>query len=119
MNNRDVISICKNFHDIINFEAIEGDDMTPKMVKIYKKYIFSVKNVTKESIENMKNLDKAMKKYIDDYFFRKDLQSCVKKIKIKCKEINEAMEILIDKIIDFFVNYNIYTTRIIYISRWI
>lgn len=119
MNNRDVIDICENFHDIINFEPADGDDMTPKMVNIYREYIFSLKSETEENINNMKNLDRAMKRYIDDYFFRKELQSCVKKIQIKCNEIADAMKIFVDKVIDFFVNYNIYTTRIIYISRWI
>lgn len=119
MNNREVIKLCENFYEIINFESVEEDIMTPKLINLYREYIFTPRDKSEENINNIINLDRAMKKYIDDYLFRKDLQSCVKKIKIKAGEVKDALKIFMEKVIDFFVNYNLYTTRVIYISRWI
>ncbi len=119
MDNREVIKLCENFYEIINFEAIDGDEMTPKLISLYREYIFVPREKNEDNIKNIVNLDKAMKKYIDDYLFRKDLQVAVKKIQIKANEIKDALKIFMERVIDFFVNYNVYTTRVIYISRWI
>ncbi len=119
MNNREIIKLCENFYEIIYFEPLNGDELTPRLVNLYREYIFTPRDKTEENINNLVNLDKAMKRYIDDYLFRKDLQVCVRNIQIKAEEIKDALKIFIEKVIDFFVNYNVYTTRIIYISRWI
>ena len=119
MKNKEVINCCENFYDIINFEPQKGDYVTPKIVELYKKYIFDNKYNSLSNKENIVNLDKAIKKYIDDCLFRKDLQLCIKTMEIDIEEEKNAFKAFIERIIDFFVNYNIYTTRIIYISRWI
>ncbi len=118
MNAKEIISHCENFYDIINFEPLEGDTITSKMINVYKEYIFKDNNLTEDKIEEIINLDKAMKRYIDDYLFRKDMQNCVLSIKIN-KDASFGLKEFISKIIDFFINYNEYTTRVIYISRWI
>ncbi len=118
MEAKKILTYCENFYDIINFEPMEGDNVTPKMINIYHDYVFKEEELNEERIESIKNLDKAMKKYIDDYLFRKDMQSCVLSMKVQ-KDAGDILKILIDKIIDFFLNYSHYTTRIIYISKWI
>lgn len=119
MNSRKVVKLCENFYDIINFESIEGDEITPKMVAIYKDYIFSRSEEDEKIVESIVNVDKAMKRYIDDYLFRKDLQLFIKNIKIKKDEVVDVIKTIVDSVVDFFVNYHIYTTRVVYISRWI
>ncbi|MFI3260860.1 MAG: hypothetical protein R3Y13_04020 [bacterium] len=119
MNNREIIKLCENFYEIINFEPLIEDAITPKMINLYREYIFTPREATAENINNIVNLDKAMKRYIADYLFRKDLQNCIKNLKIKTEEVKDALKIFIDKVIDFFMNYHVYTTRVIYISCWI
>ncbi len=118
MKNDEILKYCENFYEIINFEPMEDDLITPKMIKLYREYIFKPLELTDERIMDIKNLDKAMKKYINDYIFRKDMQKHVKNIKIS-RDVKDVIKLVIDKIIDFFVNYTEYTTRIVYISRWI
>lgn len=119
MDNREIIKLCENFYEIINFEPHQDDEITPKIINLYREYIFIPREKNEENIKNIIYLDKAMKKYISDYCFRKDLQTCIKNIKIKAEEVKNALKIFIDKVIDFFVNYHHYTTRVIYVSRWI
>ncbi len=118
MNTKEIIKVCTNFYEIINFEPLEGDTFTPKMINLYREYIFKEEELTPERIEETRNLDKAMKRYIDDYLFRKDMQVCVTSLKVT-RDTKDVIKVLIHKIIDFFLNYNEYTTRVIYISRWI
>ncbi len=118
METKEILNHCHNFYEIINFEPLEGDNITPKMINLYRKYIFKDTELTEEKIKKIKDLDVAMKKYIDDYIFRKDMQNCILNLKIP-KDTKDIIKIIIDKIIDFFKNYNVYTTRVIYISRWI
>ncbi len=108
---------CKNYYAIINFEPIEGDVITTKMISVYKKYVIN-SELTEENIIKLKNLDKAMKKYIDDCIFRKDLDNIILNMEIP-SDTRSILRILIDKIISFFNNYTEYTTRVIYVSRWI
>lgn len=112
-----VVDYCTNYYDIINFTPIEGDIITAKMINIYKKYVIET-DLTDENIIKLKNLDKAMKKYIDDCIFRKDLEHCVLNLKIP-KDTKNILKILVEKIVAFFNNYTEYSTRVVYISRWI
>lgn len=116
--NKDIIKYCENFYEIINFEPMGNDVITEKMIVLYKKYIFGQKVLDEKTIENIINLDKAMKKYIDDCLFRKDMQKCIINVKVQSGVV-DYIKLFIDKIVDFFVNYSVYTTRVVYVSKWI
>ena len=96
---------------------MEGDNITEKLIKIYQEYIFKNTCLDKETIETIKQLDLIVGKYIDDYLFRKEFQKEIVKVKV-AKNTNILKEI-INSIIKIFNNYEEYTTRVIYISKWI
>ena len=58
------------------------------------------------------------RKYIDDYLFRKEMQKQIVQIRIK-KDAKDILKEIIHSIIKIFDNYEEYTTRVIYISKWI
>lgn len=117
MNNKEVLKYCVNYYDIINFEPIKGDNITPTMVNLYKKYIFST-DLTHEDVINLQNVDRAMKKYIDDCIFRKDMQDSVLNIKVP-EGTDDILKLFIDNVISFYTNYEMFTSRKIYVSKWI
>ncbi len=118
MNNKDVLKYCPNFYKIMEFESFCEDGITSKLINIYREYIFHIDINNEEDIELVKDIDKVLSKYIDDYNFRKVLQDKVLTIKI-LKTTTNILKAFVKSIVDIFEDYEEYTTRIIYISRWI
>jgi len=117
-DNKQILKYCPNFYKIINFNPISGDELSEKIIKIYQEYIFRVNIHNEDEVNEIKELDAAVSKYIDDYSFRKAVQEQILQIKVK-KDCKDILKLFIDAIIKIFANYEEYTTRIIYISRWI
>ena len=116
--NKQIISLCPNFYKIIEFTPHEDDEISAKIIKLYQKYIFRIDINNPEDVESVKQLDKVVNQYIDDYTFRKEFQKQIINIKINRNAKDILCEIILS-IIKIFNNYEEYTTRIIYISRWI
>jgi len=117
-NNKIILSYCKNFDKIINTDFLEDDNLSLQLVKIYKDFIFKIDINNELDILKVKELDKTMGKYVDDYFFRKTLQKEIMTIKVK-KSAGDVIRTIVDNIISIFKKYEEDSTRKIYISRWI
>lgn len=118
MNNKEIVNMCKNFYKIVNFEIMEGDNITAKLIKIYQEYIFNIDINNKADVESIIELDKILGQYIDDHIFRRELQKEIVKIRVR-KDTKNMLKDVIDKIIEIFNNYQEYTTKVVCISRWI
>lgn len=116
--NKMILEYCPNFDKIVNADFLEDDVMSSKLVHIYKNFIFQIDLSNEEDIENVKELDVIMGKYVDDYTFRKTLQDSILSIKIK-NNVTDAIRVVVDAIIRIFNNYELESTRKIYISKWI
>ena len=116
--NKLILKYCPNFYNIINFHPIEGDELTEKIIHLYHEYIFQINIYNEDEANEIKELDSAIMKYIDDYSFRKEIQRQILQVKFKTTDKN-IIKKFIDLILKIFANYEDYTTRVIYISRWI
>lgn len=116
--NKQIITLCPNFYKIIDFVPYEDDVVSQKLIKLYQQYIFRINLDNDEDVENVKQLDHVISKYIDDYLFRKEMQKQIMHIKVR-KDAKDLLREVIRSIIKIFTNYEEYTTRVIYISRWI
>jgi hypothetical protein len=116
--NKEILKYCPNFYKIIEFKPFNEDQISAKLIKLYQKYIFKINPENEEDIESVKALDKAVNKYIDDHQFRKELQKKILEIKVD-KNDNDLLKSFIKAILHIFDSYEEYTTRVIYISRWI
>lgn len=117
-NNKVVLKYCPNFYKIVNFNYDESDYITEKLFSIYEDYIFKIDIHNIDEIENAKNLDYVLGKYIDDYLFRKELSKELLQVRIK-KNCTDIIKAIVESIISIFNRYQEFTTRNIYISRWI
>ncbi len=115
--NKQVLKHCPNFYKIINFEFFEDDDLSKKLVEIYHKYVFLIDSSDQKAIKRLEELDLIMNKYIDDYFFRKELRAQMTNIKIR--KGTDIMDAIVSWIIEVFDNYEVGYTKNIYFSRWI
>lgn len=118
MNNKLVLNYCPNFYKIVNFDIDEEDKMSQKLIKIYQDYIFKIDLANVEETKLVSELDNVLAKYIDDYEFRKNLKLSILQVKIK-KSCTNILKAIVESIVAIFNNYEEYTTRNVYISRWI
>lgn len=115
--NKQIIKHCPNFYKIMNFEYFEDDKLSEKLIDIYEEYVFKVDINNSKQVTRLEQIDLIINKYIDDYFFRKELQAEMNKIRIRKGE--DILEAIISWIIKVFDNYEVGYTRNIYFSRWI
>ncbi len=113
-----VLKYCPNYYYIIEFNPLKEDQVTKNVIRMYREYIFSVDISNPSGVEKITNLDGAVAKYLNDYSFRREAQKLMAKLNTK-KEYKETVRDFVNTIIKLYVNYQDYTTRVIYISRWI
>lgn len=116
-SNKEVLKYCPNYYSIVNFDFEDGDMISEKLINIYKSYIFSINVNNDEEIETAKELDRVLTNYLHDYLFRSTLQQEI--VTVKVKKDNNIIKSIVDVIIKIFSSYEEYTTRKIYISKWI
>jgi hypothetical protein len=116
--NKIILNNCPNFYRIVNFDYFEDDYVTEKLIKIYEDFIFKIDVSNSEEIKMVKKIDYVLGKYIDDYLFRRKMQTEIYNVKIR-KSCTDVLRAVVESIIAIFNRYEEETTRNIYISRWI
>jgi len=116
-NNKEILKYCPNYYNIVNFDFKENDLISEKLVNIYKTYVFSINIQNLDELNKVQELDRVLSNYIQDYLFRNTLQKEI--VTVKVRNDNNIICNLVDIIIKIFSNYEEYTTRKIYISKWI
>ncbi len=117
MNNKLILKHCPNFYKILNFEYYDDDKLSEKSISVYEDFVFSVNINDKKQIKVLENLDGVLNKYIEDYFFRKELKSEMQRIKVRRND--DVLNSIVKWIIKVYDNYEVGYTRNIYFSRWI
>lgn len=116
--NKRVLHYCPNFDCIMNFDFYEGDIVTERLICIYEKFIFSSDLSMEEDVQLVREIDRVIGKYIDDYAFRKEMQTEIFRVKVK-RTCSNILKAVVEGIIRIFEKYEEDSTRNIYISRWI
>ena len=115
--NKTVLNHCPNFYKIIDFEFFEDDTISEKLVQIYKDFIFDIDLDNKEDIYVIEQIDFVINKYIEDYYFRKEMQRSM--LDIKVKQSTNLTRDIVEGVINCFESYESGYTRNIYFARWI
>lgn len=116
--NKVILKHCPYFYKIINFEYLEDDNITSKLIDIYKNFIFNVDVTNEEDLKRVEKIDFVLNKYIEDYFFRKDMKSRLLNVKIN-RNTDNILKNIVESIINAFDSYEMDYTRNIYFARWI
>lgn len=115
--NKEVLNYCPNYYNIVNFDFQENDIISEKLVNIYKSYVFSINVLNKEELNKVIKLDSVLASYINDFVFRKEMKKEI--VHVQVNRDSNILKSLVDAILKIFVNYEEYTTRKLYISKWI
>ena len=116
--NKLIVKKFHNFYRIVNFDYFEDDYVTDRLIKIYESYIFNVDITNEEDLKIVKQIDYVLGKYIDDYLFRRKMQTEIIHVKIK-KTGGNILRNIVENIIKIFKSYQEETIKKVYISRWI
>lgn len=116
--NKKILDYCPNFNKIIDCDFYEGDNITNRLIKIYEEFVFNVDLNDKTQIEQLKKIDKLLKKYMDDYHFRGEIKKEIIHIKVS-SDVKNVINYVVNKLIELFNKYTEGYTRNIYIPRWI
>ncbi len=117
MNGKEILKYCPNYYNIVNFDFSENDVISEKLISIYKNYIFNIDMQNRNELEKVSELDHVLASYLHDYLFRSTLQKEI--VTVRVKRDNNIISSLVDAIIHIFTDYEEYTTRKLYISKWI
>ena len=117
-DNKAVLKYCPNFERIINLDYYEGDAVTERLIGIYERFVFSTNIDYEENVKLIREIDRVLGKYIDDYAFRKEMQVQIFRVKVR-KTCSNMLKAVVEGIIRIFEKYEEDSTRNIYISRWI
>ena len=115
--NKQILKHCPNFYKIVNFEYFQDDELSERLISVYEDFVFKVELTNKQQVAKLEQLDHVLSRYIDDYFFRKELKAEMKRITIRKDE--DVLTAIVNWIIRVFDNYEVGYTRNIYFSRWI
>ena len=117
-NGKEIIALCPNYYKIVNFDYDDEDYISEKLINIYKDYLFKININSIDDVNTAKQMDEVLNKYIDDYVFRKEMNKELLNVKIN-KSCTDILKAIVDSILAIFNHYQEYTTRNIYVSRWI
>lgn len=115
--NKYILTYCPNFYRIINFEYFKEDLITDKLINIYRSYIFNIDINNKSELSKIGELDFVLSKYLDDYYFRRELKNRFPYIEFVTTE--NIVETFVNNILNIYDKYLEGTTKRIYISKWI
>lgn len=115
MNQKEVLSLCPYFDEIINSDFLEDDFLTKKLIEYYQEYVF---NNEVENSNLITKLDQAIYKYLNDYQFAKDLKDTLEIDEITSSKFAYIKE-LMNYIITFYDKYQETDNGTIKNSKWL
>ncbi|MDD2469369.1 MAG: hypothetical protein PHI22_00290 [Bacilli bacterium] len=99
-----ILTCCSHFDDIVNFDFLEDDLLTKRLIQYYQDYIFKV-DEGDDSLTLIKQLDEAIYKYMDDYRFAKSLKDTLD-VDLIVSDNFQYLDQLMKYIVDFFGTYD-------------
>jgi hypothetical protein len=111
-----VITTCSHFDDIVNYDFLEDDVLTKKLIQYYQDFIFNV-DEGDNSLSFIKQLDEAIYKYTLDYHFAKSLKDTLD-IDIITSDSFTYLGELMRYITEFFSTYDESSSKVIP-TKWI
>lgn len=81
--NQTILDSCINFDSIVNY-AFDNDDIySEQLIDYYKSIVLKTQKLTENKLAKIKEFDSIMYRYINDYKFRKQFKSEIKRFKVE------------------------------------
>lgn len=112
----DISRYCPNFNYIMECSK-QKDDITKKVVNVYKSYVLNTSKKTRSEIRKIKDLDYIMYLYLDDYFFHDQLNRKFPYLEFMVS--NNVITALVDEIFKTYNSYIMYLNKKLNNSKYI
>ena len=99
-----VLTCCSHFDDIVNYDFLEDDVLTKKLIQYYQEFVFKLEEKD-DNLNLVKGLDEAVFKYMDDYRFAKSLTDTLD-VDVITSESSDYLAKLMLYIVHFFNTYD-------------
>lgn len=117
-NQRKILEHCHNFDEIVNCDYLEDDILTKKLIDYYRDFVFNINEEDEKQLDLVKDLDKAMYRYIEDYRFAKRIRETLDVDAVVSTDF-PYLEQLMRFLVQFHSDYEEETAEIIVQTRWI
>ncbi|MFA5407592.1 MAG: hypothetical protein WC343_02350 [Bacilli bacterium] len=109
-----ILTCCTHFDEIVNYDFLEDDVFTKKLIQYYQDFVFNVDD-REDALPLVKKLDEAVYKYMEDYHFAKSLKDTLD-IDLVTSDSFSYLNQLMRYIIEYFEAYdgksiNVVTTK--------
>lgn len=111
-----IVTCCTHFDEIVNYDFLEDDIFTKKLIQYYQDYIFNVDDQD-DNLYLIKKLDEAIYKYMEDYHFAKSLKDTLD-ISLVTSDSFSYLHQLMKYIIEYFEHYDDKAISVIE-TKWI
>jgi hypothetical protein len=111
-----ILTTCSHFDDIVNYDFLEDDILTKKLIQYYQDFIFNV-DEGENSLSIIKQLDEALYKYTLDYHFARSLKDKLD-VDVITSDNFAYLSDLMKYIIQFFSTYDESANKVIP-TKWI
>lgn len=99
-----ILTCCSHFDEIVNYDFLEDDVLTKKLIQYYQDFVFKV-DEKEGGLSLIKQLDEAVYKYMDDYRFAKSLKDTLD-IDLITSDNFAYLDQLMRYIIEYFGTYD-------------
>lgn len=99
-----VLTYCSHFDEIINYDFLEDDVFTKKLIQYYQDFVVKT-GVLDDNLGLIKSLDEALYKYTQDYHFAKSLKDTLD-VNLITNDNFSYLDQLMKYIVDYFKTYD-------------
>jgi hypothetical protein len=111
-----ILTCCSHFDEIVNYDFLEDDVFTKKIIQYYQDFVFNV-DEREDSLNLIKQLDEAVYKYMEDYHFAKSIRDTLD-IDLVTSDNFAYLDQLMRYFIEYFGSYD-ETAAAAVPTRWI
>lgn len=111
-----ILTCCSHFDEIVNYDFLEDDTFTKKVIQYYQDFVFNVEEQA-DNLALIKQLDEAVYKYMDDYHFARSLRDTLD-IDLVTSDSFAYLDQLMRYFIEYFQTYDEKQINIVS-TKWI
>ncbi|MDD2203147.1 MAG: hypothetical protein PHT75_02645 [Bacilli bacterium] len=111
-----ILTCCSHFDEIVNYDFLEDDIFTKKVIQYYQDFVFKVDENVK-NLDLIKKLDEAVYKYMEDYHFAKSIRDTLD-LDLVTSDNFAYLDQLMQYFIDFSGQYD-ETAATVVTTKWI